>query len=427
MRITLVNPGQGVMTEQPPLGLMSLASYLELHSHEVKIVDCPLGESLEDNLVSFRPDAVGITTLTRVANHAYQCADLCRSKGIYTVMGGHHVSALPEEAIQHCDSVVIGDGEKKLLELIESKEKGIFQGDPIMDLDSLPLPAYHLVNMGIYSTRRNIVEMASFSPRSFKVGHILTSRGCPYRCVMCYNSSRDRPIRYRSPEKVLEEIQFLTDTYGVKSICFLEDNLFANKQRLGKICSLLDSQGFNILWSGNTRVDNVTEDSLMMAYNAGCLQIAVGFESGSQRILDVLKKEITVEESEECARLANKVGIIVQGSVMVNNPTETLQDIKMTQSLLANNVIDGGIGVCVTIPLPGTELWRMYQSHEGPHSQNWDLFDYGHLPVKMASLDLDILVTLINETIGISQALFSARAYSRERKFKTFAKKRGIS
>ncbi len=415
--MALVNPAVGLYNEMPPLGLMFLASYLEKFGHEVEIINRLCGDSLERAISRFKPDLVGITGTTQAISWAYECADYCRRLGISTILGGVHVTALPEEALGHVDTVVVGEGEKAMLQLVDSPQSGIVKGEPVKNLDELPPPAYHLVNMKYYTTR--IEGILSFMPMNSgnRIGSMLTSRGCPYRCTYCYNSFRDAPVRYSSPKRVIEDVKLLKNTYGVNYLCFLEDNFFVNKPRAREICKLLIDEGLRMRWSANGRVDNVDLDLLKLAREAGCVQVAFGFESGSQRVLDLLKKDIKLEQSVEAVKLCDEANIIVSGSFMFGNPTETIDEIGATAQFIVDNNVDGGVGVCLTMPFPGTELWDWCRT-EGriPDVVDWRQYDYQHRPIRVSDIPDDVLLPLVDNIRGLGSAVFGGRVSSRNRK-----------
>ena len=174
---------------------------------------------------------------------AYRIADVCKSAGIYTVIGGVHASVMPEEALVHCDAVVKGEGEIVFEELCNTRKKGIFEGKPITDIDSIPMPAWDLVDMEYYLTVLSRVPMnfMSFMPKDTRMGTLLTSRGCPWSCSFCHNSFRTIPARYNSAERVIKEIRYLIDNYNIGGLFFVEDNFFSNPKRVKDICRLMKS------------------------------------------------------------------------------------------------------------------------------------------------------------------------------------------
>lgn len=365
-KVALINPGRDIrFAMQEPLNLGFIASYLEKNGIDVKIIDELIGEDVKEHLKKFSPDIVGITSTTPLVHRAYEIAKLCKDMGILTVMGGVHVSILPDEALKYTDIVVKGEGELAMLKIIKDGiTSGVVSADYIKDLDEIPPPARHLMDMYFYVHSRDRFHYTYlyFVPRKTRVASILAARGCPYRCVFCHNTWRDTPFRANSPERVIFEVRELIDRYAIKAIFFIGDDLFVDKARLRSICELMKKNRINIIWGGNARVDEIDEEILKVVKDAGCRQITFGFESGSQRILDILKKGTTVEQNRRAIQLCKKVGIIPQGTFMVGSPKETVKDILATQRFIQENDVEAA-GICVTTPYPGTELWKWCQGH----------------------------------------------------------------
>lgn len=406
MKVALVNPGRRheyAMT--PPVNLGILASYLEKNDVEVKIIDELSGDNVGKELVDFNPDLVGLTGTTPLIEQTYRDADTSRELGFKTVIGGIHASILPEEAIKHADTVLVGEGEESLYSLTQRFEKGIKKGGWVKSLDDIPIPSWHLINMNFYLKVRQRTPMSflSFAPKEHLTGVLLTSRGCPYDCIFCHNSFKDKPFRFNSPERVVKEIELLQQSYNVESIFFIEDNFFCIKERVKKICKLIKSRGIELVWGANSRVDNIDEETLRMAKEAGCRQVTFGWESGSQKILDILNKKTTVEQNYKSVELCNKVGILANGTVMLGNPYETEEDLILTQKFMKEAKIDGGIGVCITTPYPGTALWSWCKDNNKiPAKFWWSDFDYHKVPIKIIDLPLGRFLEIIEETIEIA-------------------------
>jgi radical SAM superfamily enzyme YgiQ (UPF0313 family) len=235
----------------------------------------------------------------------------------------------------------------------------------------------------------------------------LTSRGCPYNCSFCHNSYRTLPFRFNTPEKVIEEIKLLVKNYDINAIFFVEDNLFVNRQRVRKICELLIKENLGIIWGANARVDNIDDDTLKLAYQAGCRQVTFGWESGSQRILDILNKRTTVEQNYESVRMCNRAGIAASGTLMIGNPSETVEDIRLTQKFMEESDIKGGIGICITTPYPGTKLWDWcIETGRVPEDFRWDEFDFHHVPIKVCDIPDDVFNMLVSESINMAVGKF---------------------
>jgi hypothetical protein len=165
------------------------------------------------------------------------------------------------------------------------------------------------------------------------------------------------PVRFHSARRVVSEIQHLVEAYDIEGLAFTDECFTINKRRLREICQLMETNRLHrLIWECQTRVDQVDKKTLKTMKEAGCAQIAFGFESGSQRILDVLNKKTTVEQNKQAVRLCKEVGLRIRGCFMIGNPTETLEDIEATRRFIDENDIDY-VSVFLTTPYPGTKLW----------------------------------------------------------------------
>lgn len=407
MKVALVNPGRGKRwTVSEPLNLGYIASYLEQNDIEVKIIDQLAGQDVKKEISAYGPDIVGITATTPLAPVAYKIADMCRGKGILTVMGGVHASVMPEEALTHADIVVVGEGETAMLDIINNGiRSGIVSHPYIKDIDELPSPARHLMRQDFYLRKLDalgeILAFLHFFPPSTKVATLLTSRGCPFRCIFCHNSWRQTPVRFHSAERVLSEIRELKEIYGVEAIFFMDDNILANKPRLEKICRMIIEEKLDIAWGCNASSHYANPRIAQMIREAGCREVVFGWESGSQRILNVLEKRTTVERNREAIRICKQAGLVVTGTFMIGNPTETIQDIKLTQQFIKDNDIDMH-AVCITTPYPGTKLWD-WCNEQGliPRSFSWSHFNQNDLKVSACdTIPAKELRKLYLETFG---------------------------
>lgn len=356
MVIALVNPGSKATGPQPPLNLGYIAGYLEGNGEDVVIIDERAGEKCEDRLEKIDPRIVGVTAVTSTVTRAHQIGDYVgKNLDALSVLGGVHASAMPEEGLEHFDKVVVGEGERAMLDIAKGSCPGrIVSRSFVKNIDEIPPPARHLIDMEFYLSLE--ANMGKRNTRN--VGTLITSRGCPFRCTFCYNNWRETPPRYHGPERVVEELNQLAEVYGAKAFYFHDDTFTANKKRVQKICELMINKGLSEFpWSAWTRADLVDLETLKMMKKAGCAKLDFGFESGNQRILDVLKKGTTVEQNRRAIRLCKEAGIWVAGSFMVGNPSETLEEIGMTERFIEESNLDE-FHVSITTPFPGTELWR---------------------------------------------------------------------
>ncbi len=358
----------------PPLGLMYLASYLEKNtSHDVKILDCRIENvgytELKEKIA--KPDIVGITTMTFTILDVIKTIKTIKeiNPKIKIVLGGPHVHIYPEETIKisGVDYCVLGEGEapfKDLLDNIDNTEKlynirGIVFKDKdrvvntgpretIQDLDSLPFPARHLIPYKKYG---------SVLAKRFPVTTMFTSRGCPYKCLFCDRPHLGKNFRFRSAKNVVDEIQEC-EKAGIKEIFIYDDTFGADKQRVLDICNEIIKRGIKMVWDVRTRVNTVDQEILGALKKAGCQRIHYGVEAGTQKILDVLRKGITLEMAEKAFKLTKKAGIEALAYFMIGSPTETKKDVIQTIKFMKKLNPDYA-HITITTPYPATDLYKM--------------------------------------------------------------------
>lgn len=360
-KVALINPGRKERFDaHEPLNIAFLASFLEKNGIETKIIDELSGDNVENEIEKFRPDIAGITATTPFAMDAYRHIEMCRKRGIITVMGGVHASIMTEETLKHVDMVVKGEGELAMLDIaLHGTQEKVITRPYIKDLDAMPSAAYHLLNMDFYlaAKERTPYDTALiFVPPGYKVASMLTSRGCPFSCTFCHNTWKGIPFRSNSAQRVIKDIKHLIRAYHIRAITFFDDDFFANKLRVRKICSLIKENNLNIIWGCNSRVNSIDLETLQAARESGCRQVAFGFESGSQKILDILNKRATIEQNKRAIKLCKEAGLLSVGFFMLGNPNETAADIELTRKFILENNIDC-IGLCISTPFPGTKLW----------------------------------------------------------------------
>lgn len=385
-KIALINPGKDKQySTQEPLNLGFLASYLEKHGIEVKIIDQLVGQKPKKEISKYNPEFVGITGTTPVINDAFEIADWCMNHNYPVIFGGVHASV----QLNNTDllyTVVRGEGEKVLLGLVKGEIplNGIIEGIPVKNLDNIPPPARHLIDMNFYMRSKDRISDSYlyFVPKHTKVASILTSRGCPFECIFCWNSTRKVPVRLNSASRVVSEMEILIRQYGAEALFFIEDNFFLSKLRVEKICEELIAKKIEIIWGANARVDRVDLKLLQLAKQAGCEQTTFGFESGSQKILDVLNKQTTVEQNKQAIKMCGEAEIIPQGTIMIGSPTETIEDIELTKQFIRETEIQDTVGICITTVFPGTKLWEWCNERDLiPKSFSWSDFNYQKIPI----------------------------------------------
>lgn len=360
----------------PQLGLLYLAAVLENHNHDVRLID-GLQENLTEEdileaIASFGPQLVGISIATIAFYRSIQLAKVIKEKFalLPIVVGGPDVSSRLQDYGNYTefDYAIYGEGEETIVELIDALEnkrdlkeiKGLLyrsNGDVninpprpyIDDLDTLPFPARHLLK-DIMNYRPHL-----FSYKRKPWTSIITSRGCPYHCVFCSRSVFGNKYRYRSAQNIFQEMKLLKEEYGMKEIFIADDTFTIKKDRVEELCNLLVETKLGVIWSCLARANTLTKDLLEKMKKAGCWQIHLGIESGDERILELIRKKISLEQVRNVVGWADEIGIAVKGFFMLGHIGETKESIQKTIDF-ARSLPLYTVNFCLTFPLPGTEL-----------------------------------------------------------------------
>lgn len=346
----------------PPLNLGYIASYLkkQLPTTEIRIIDGMANQNVTAELFSFQPNIIGVTATTPQAPEAYNLLNYIHVKlaDSKTVIGGIHATVCPEEALEHANIVVQGEGEKTFVDIVNGKiTTGIVQGEPIENLDDLPSPAFDLIDMQEY-----LKHGPPFPNLKHPIISMVTSRGCPYRCKFCWNSFRTSKVRYFSAQRIVDEILFFRKKYGVNSVFFNDDEFLINYKRLTELKTLFDKHEISkwLKWGCQARVQTVAvEQTMQTAKDMGCVVVSPGFESNVPRILSYLKNGTTsITQNHQAVQTAKKIGVAIGGSFIFGTPTETLEEMKQTFKYFKDTQLSF-IGVNTIIPYPKTELWSL--------------------------------------------------------------------
>lgn len=374
MRIALINPSAPTALKKENLGLAYLAAALEAAGYRTRIIDEIAGHDVERGLDEFRPDLAGISFMTMYAPRAYALADHIRSRrGLPVVLGGAHPTALPDEAIEHADCVIRGEAEVVFPTIVSSgRIEGVVDPEPPAELDALPLPNREQLDLDYYAAAGE--ELAGLSYRTLGV---ITSRGCPFYCDFCVNSKRDARLRFHSAERVIEEIRYLVDRHHIESVAFYDELMATDTGRFKAICERILQEGLHHLrWECQMHARTAKPDILALMQQAGCVQVAIGFESGSQRILDRVNKNATVEQNLEAARRVHEARLRLRGCFIVGTPGETREDIEKTQRFIKEAAINF-TSIHYLTPYPGTALFDQLADKIAASKIPWDRFTTG--------------------------------------------------
>ena len=352
MKILLISPPLKNMARyqmrsrgcMPPLNLLYLAAALRAAGHEAALLDLyarpmPLPELLKA-VEQHSPGAVGFASYTANIEEVYALAAAIKAArpSVTTIVGGIHASYLPEIALAcpALDVAVIGEGERTIAELAGALAAGrpldgvaglAFRKDGAVvrtparpgvgDINALPWPAWDLADFGDYylASTRAVTDRPAAS--------VLTMRGCAYSCAFCSHSFCYPEVKPRDPGDVVDEIEFLHRERGVGEFQFEDSTFTCLPGRALKICELIKRRGLDIVWSCNIRADNMTEELFAAMSGAGCRRVLLGVEAGTQRMLDAMKKGITLDQVRRTVAWAKRHGVRVNAAFMIGAPGET--------------------------------------------------------------------------------------------------------
>jgi len=405
MRIALVQPAgsnwvrgrrdmAAVANRMAPLGLLSIAAWLEREGHAVSVVDClgpgaPAGEAaVVRTILDGHPDLVGFSTTTSsfLDGHALALRLKEADPRIRTVFGGVHVSAVGGpllEKFEAIDFLCPGEGEVTLAALAGGEDPGGIDGlirrdgervavnrdrPPLADLDRLPFPAYHLLrgfprgyNLPLFSYVR--------TPGAT----LVTSRGCPYRCSYCDRSVFRQTYRVNSPEYIYDHLRHLRRHFGVRHVNIYDDLFTAHRPRIAELCRLLRSRPLGIQFNCAVRAGHTDRELLGMLKGAGCLMVSVGIESGEQELLLRHKAGVSLEEMRETVALIRESGLRAKGLFMMGLPGETEASIRKTSDFCLSLGLDD-MNMAKFTPFPGAPVWSTIRE-EGAFEEDWPLMN----------------------------------------------------
>jgi radical SAM superfamily enzyme YgiQ (UPF0313 family) len=371
------------------LGLCYIGAYLEKNGYEVDLVDLrdlKNFEGFENEVLKRESDIIGIHVNTIDLKYALRCAEIAKKAGKIVVVGGPHATIAPQSLTNIADYIIMGEGEISFLELLRDLERGkkpsqIIYGKRWEKLDELPIPNRSLFNL------KEILPTYSTFPYGLT---FMASRGCPFNCTFCQPTQRKifgKTVRYRSIDNIVEEIKYLKKATGVKQIYFMDDTVTINKKWILGLCEKIKEKNMDVKWWAQARVNQFDEEIAKAMSDAGCICIGFGFESGSQTILNFLRKGITVEQSLNAAKLCKKYHMLIFANIMLGIPTETEKDLKATYKLV-KEIRPEILSLSYFTPIIGSYLYDYCNEHDllFPYSSTIHRYPYGK---KIKELDYD--------------------------------------
>ncbi|UCG47400.1 MAG: radical SAM protein [Phycisphaerales bacterium] len=377
----------------PPLGLAVIAAYLEQHGFTADIIDCfayPDSDRLIDDYVRRRrPGYIGATCTTAGFLDAVRIFGRIKKLSPETraVAGGPHVSALRQRILQEypqVDYAVVGEGEGPMRSLVEAggnaagiagvvyrdNGKVVFSGfqKDLMDLDALPLPAYHKIEGFPKKYQLPIFNY----PRTPNTSCI-SSRGCPYQCSYCDRSVFRRSFRYNSADYLYRHVQFLKESFGIRHINFYDDQFTFNRDRVATFCRRMIDEPLGVTFNCAVRAEHVDPDLLALMKKASCWMISLGIETGDPELLAQHRQNADLELMARTIHDIHRAGIRVKGLFMIGLPGETERSFRRTMEYVFSLPIDD-LNVAKFTPFPGSPLYENIHSL-GTFEEDWEKMD----------------------------------------------------
>lgn len=370
-----------IINRSPSIGLLLLAAKAREIGYKPKIIEADLEgytpQEVAEIIIDINPKFVGITLFTVGVFNAGIISDILKAKAPHIVLlvGGPHMSSMGHETMNkflNFDVAVIHEGELILENLLHNVENNIslsevngiiYREDDgsmrrtspppnIEDLDSLPMPAWDLLPNFPDAYLPSIYDY----PRA-PVATYSASRGCPFLCEFCDTSTFGGQIRYNSPQRVYDVMKHLSQTYGIKHLQFVDDLFVAHNARVAEFSRLLIANKIDMTWSCTARVNTVKPETLALMKEAGCWEISFGLESGSDYLLDEMKKSQKVSTAVQAVQWTHEAGIRVKGLLMLGYPGETLQTIEETKEFVKSIPLTT-MNLSKFTPYPGSPIYK---------------------------------------------------------------------
>jgi radical SAM superfamily enzyme YgiQ (UPF0313 family) len=373
--------------ELPRLGGILLATLMKEKGFQTEAIFMKTRDVLR---LAIQPDLVAISTITPTAQSAYAIGDAMRTKGIPVVYGGPHVTFFPEEALEHGDYCIVGEGEVAMPSLVEAlnggrpfsevpglvwRENGVIRrtptAPPLENLDLLPFPDFSLLRMGFRKKMGSINFGHSIIPMQ-------TSRGCPFDCSFCSVTEMfGRHYRHRSTESIIEELSRYDPKHNF--IFFYDDNFAANAGRTKELLRAMIERKLGFQWSTQVRADVARDPELLdLMVRAGCGTLYIGFESVDPQSLKEMKKNQTVDEIRQAIALIRKRKIHIHGMFILGFDSDSPEKARATVKFAIKEKIDS-VQFMILTPLPGTETYFKLRDEGRIIDQAWDTYDAHHV------------------------------------------------
>jgi radical SAM superfamily enzyme YgiQ (UPF0313 family) len=382
----------------PPLGLASIAAYLDKQNIECTIVDCfarPDSDRLIcEDLLTRRPAWIGISCTTSSFLDGIRIAKLAKGilPGIRAVFGGAHVSALKQKilgAFSEVDFVIVGEGEQTLAELLQSRayEPELLPGliyrtstgevnftgyrQKGIELDTLPFPAYEKL-----AGYPHAYSLPIFNYPKAPNTSCISSRGCPYACSYCDRSVFRRTFRYNSAAYLYEHLRYLKERFGIRHINFYDDQFTFNRERVEDFTRLMIDRPLQMTFNCAVRAEHIDRQLLEQLQAAGCWMISLGIETGDENLLARHRQNASLKMLAEKIHLIKQTGIRTKGLLMMGLPGETEASIKKSMDFVFSLPVDD-FNLSKFTPFPGSPLYESIHGF-GTFEEDWEKMDCMH-------------------------------------------------
>ncbi len=390
----------------PGLGLGYIIAYLKKHCPELTVDISFDKEDMLKKIQSFKPDLIGFTAVTFTHKKVFQLAQTVKDHYPYIplILGGVHITLCPQALPGWADVGVLGEGEETFLELIKTyRNEGQLKKEDVKGI------LFRKNGDLIKTEKRQSIEPIDEIPHpdlealcvpKKSVSHIITSRGCPFRCKFCCSAKLWPEVRFHSAEYILEEIEKAVNYYQRRKVMIYDDLFTMEQKRIQKLAKLMEEKGLNkkVEFDVISHVDFVNAETVKNLKKMGVARISFGIESGSKKILDYLKNRVvTHDKIRNAVALCKKNGIRPMGSFMVGSPYETEEDIRQTIDFIKELDLDE-IGLNVTTPFPGTEIWKYAKEKGLIENDEWDDRLWGMQHIDESNIDDKLILADVDKS-----------------------------
>ncbi|HOW35785.1 MAG TPA: radical SAM protein [Candidatus Omnitrophota bacterium] len=375
----------------PPLNLAYLAAIAEENGHTVQLID---GEAehltvaeVTARVKEFSPDLIGMTATTPLFHNVVAQAEALKAAlSVPIIVGGPHVTYFKEKVFRDLfDYFVIGQCEGTFASFLEAfaskqdisripgilyrKNGGIlFTGEnpQIVNLDEVPVPARWLLKKDLY-------QLGTLRGKKVYTS-IMTSRGCPFKCVFCSTSIYGKHIRRRSIDNTISEMRHITDELGIGHLFVLDETMTLDRKYMLALCDAIKKNNIKMTWECGTRANLIDEELIARMVESGLIRISFGLESADLRVRDIIKKEVPLESYEAANKITNKYGVETINSVMLGLPGDTHESIEKTITFVRDSRVIEHATFGIAIPYPGSEMYDM--AVRGDHGLKLETQDF---------------------------------------------------